>query len=231
MKSLNMKSLKLKKTELKLYNKKEIEKEINYDVVKSIAYKALKVASCNSRGVNMQALIICERYMNAKNDDWNDATQDVALACLENGYKINNKIVIKSHSFKLKNSQKKFNFISKISKKCIYRSINKLLNIALHSSKNISIDSYINEKQEYIEKVSYNEFLTNYSNSYDKKSIKKTSIDLNNLNLTNRQLEILKMYAKTGSIVQVAELLDISKQAVSKTINIIRKKLSEKVAI
>ena len=83
-----------------------------------------------------------------------------------------------------------------------------------------------------IERISYNEFLCNIDNCYTKNDLrKKISLNIDELNLTDRQIEILKMYTKTGSIVQVAELLGISKQAVSKTINIIRKKLSEKVAI
>lgn len=221
-----------KKEEIRIFNKKEGTKFIDYDAIKSIAYKALKVAACNNRGVNMQALIIAERYMNAKNDDWNDACQDVALACLENGYKMNDKLYIKRHSFILKNKVNKFDFISKISKKTIYRSINKLLNIALHTQKNISIDTYVNDNLEMIERVSYSEFVANLDNEYNSENIaKKTSINLNSLGLTQRQVEILQIYAKTNSLHQTAEILGVSYGFIRKTVNIIRNKISNKIAI
>lgn len=84
-----------------------------------------------------------------------------------------------------------------------------------------SYNDLVDEKNEYIETLSYKQFVLD-DTSY--KLTKKATFNLNTLNLTNRQTEVIKMYASLKSINKVAELLHISKQAVSKTINIIREK-------
>lgn len=79
------------------------------------------------------------------------------------------------------------------------------------------------EENEFIEVLSYNKYIVE-DTSY--KLVKKAKFNLDKLGLTNRQKEILQMYASLKSINKVAELLGISKQAVSKTINVIREKVN-----
>lgn len=214
--------VKLSKMVVKVNNKKERqEKAINYEAIKKISMKALKVVATNG---DKKALDILVYFKNYKMDDFEDLIQAVALAAIENGYKMNNKIIIKNHVFNLKKKINGFNFIGKVSKKNIYRVVRKeiyrMYNDDIHC---ISYNNYIDEKKEYIETISYNNFLCD-NNSY--KLEKKAKFNIESLGLTERQAEIIKMYASLKSINKVAEILGISKQAVSKTINIIRNKVN-----
>lgn len=218
-----MRSIKIsKKNNVKVINKKEIqEKNIDFEIIKKVAMKALKVVATNGDKKALDILVYFKTY---KTDDFEDLTQAVALSTMDNGYIMNNNIIIKKHVFNLKNKINGFNFIGKVSKKNIYRVVRKeiyrMYNDDIHC---ISYNNYIDEKKEYIETVSYNQFLCN-NNSY--KLEKKAKFNLESLGLTERQNEILKMYANLKSINKVAEILGISKQAVSKTINIIRNKVN-----
>lgn len=216
------KSVKLSKKNVKVINKKEgKEKSIDFEIIKKISMKSLKVVATNG---DKKALDILVYFKNYKTDDFEDLTQAVALSAMENGYIMNNNIIIKNHVFNLKNSKNGFAFIGKVSKKNIYRVVRKELyrmyNDEIHC---MSYNNYIDEKKEYIESISYNKFLCN-NNSY--KLEKKAKFNIENLGLTERQTEIIKMYANLKSINKVAEILGISKQAVSKTINIIRNKVN-----
>lgn len=217
-----MKNLKLSKKNVKVFNKKEgKEKSIDFEIIKKVAMKALKVVA--SQG-GKKALDILVYFKNYRADDFEDLVQAVALAAIENGYKMNNKIVIKNHVFTLKNKVNGFGFISKVCKKNIFKVANSVIyNIKREEIHCISYNNYIDDKKEYIETVSYNQFLCN-NNSY--KLEKKATFNIESLGLTERQNEILKMYANLNSINKVAEILGISKQAVSKTINIIRNKVN-----
>ena len=216
------KSVKLSKKNVKVINKKEgKEKSIDFEVIKKVSMKALKVVATNG---DKKALDILVYFKNYKTDDFEDLTQAVALASMENGYKMNNNIIIKNHVFTLKNKVNGFNFIGKVSKKNIYRVVRKeLYRLSKEEMHCISYNNYIDEKKEYIETISYNQFLCS-SNSYEME--KKATFNIESLGLTERQTEIIKMYANLKSINKVAEILRISKQAVSKTINIIRNKVN-----
>lgn len=218
-----MRSIKIsKKNNVKVINKKEIqEKNIDFEIIKKVAMKALKVVATNGDKKALDILVYFKTY---KTDDFEDLTQAVALSTMENGYMMNNNIIIKKHVFNLKNKINGFNFIGKVSKKNIYRVVRKeiyrMYNDDIHC---ISYNNYIDDKKEYIETVSYNQFLCN-NNSYELE--KKATFNIESLGLTERQTEIIKMYANLKSINKVAEILGISKQAVSKTINIIRNKVN-----
>lgn len=218
-----MRSIKIsKKNNVKVINKKEIqEKNIDFEIIKKVAMKALKVVATNGDKKALDILVYFKTY---KTDDFEDLTQAVALSTMDNGYIMNNNIIIKKHVFNLKNKINGFNFIGKVSKKNIYRVVRKeiyrMYNDDIHC---ISYNNYIDDKKEYIETVSYNQFLCN-NNSYELE--KKATFNIESLGLTERQTEIIKMYANLKSINKVAEILGISKQAVSKTINIIRNKVN-----
>lgn len=214
------KSVKLSKK--KVINKKERqEKLIDFEIIKKVAMKALKVVATNG---DKKALDILVYFKNYKVDDFEDLVQAVSLAAIENGYKMNNKIVIKNHVFTLKNKVNGFAFIGKVSKKNIYRVVRKeVYKLSKEEMHCMSYNNFIDDKKEYIETISYNNFLCE-NNSYTMK--KKATFNIESLGLTERQAEIIKMYASLKSINKVAEILEISKQAVSKTINIIRNKVN-----
>lgn len=216
------KSVKLSKKNVKIINKKERqEKLIDFEVIKKVAMKALKVVATNG---DKKALDILVYFKNYKMDDFEDLVQAVALAAMENGYKMNNKIVIKNHTFNLRNGKNGFSFIGKVSKKNIYKVVRKeVYKLSKEELHCMSYNNFIDDKKEYIESISYNQFLCN-NNSYTME--KKAKFNLESLGLTERQAEIIKMYASLKSINKVAEILGISKQAVSKTINIIRNKVN-----
>lgn len=216
------KNVKLSKKNVKVTNKKEgTEKTTDYEIIKKVAMKALKVVG--SQG-GKKALDILVYFKNYRVDDFEDLVQSVALANMENGYKMNDKIIIKSHVFNLKNKINGFDFISKISKKNIFKVANVVIyNIKKEEIHTISYNNYIDDKKEYFESISYNSFLV-HNNSYELE--KKATFNIESLGLTERQTEILKMYISLKSINKVAEILGISKQAVSKTINIIRNKVN-----
>lgn len=217
-----MKNLKLSKKNVKVVNKKERqEKSIDFEIIKKVSMKALKVVATNG---DKKALDILVYFKNYKTDDFEDLTQAVALSAMENGYIMNDNIIIKNHVFNLKNSKNGFAFIGKVSKKYIYRVVRKeIYRLSKDEIHCISYNNYIDDKKEYIESISYNQFLCN-NNSYELE--KKAKFNLESLGLTERQTEIIKMYASLKSINKVAEILGISKQAVSKTINIIRKRVN-----
>lgn len=217
-----MKNLKLSKKVVKVINKKERqEKSIDFEIIKKVSMKALKVVATSG---DKKALDILVYFKNYKMDDFEDLMQAVALSAMENGYIMNNNIIIKNHVFTLKNKVNGFNFIGKVSKKNIYRVVRKeIYRLSKDEIHCISYNNFIDEKKEYIETVSYNQFLCN-NNIYTMEE--KAKFNLESLGLTERQTEIIKMYASLKSINKVAEILGISKQAVSKTINVIRNKVN-----
>lgn len=217
-----MKDLKLSKKNVKVLNKKEgKEKLTDFEIIKRVAMKALKMVATNGDKKAIDILVYFKTY---KTDDFEDLIQAVALSSMENGYKFNDSIIIKNHTFNLKNKVNGFDFINKVNKKNIYRVVRKeLYRMSKEEMHTMSYNNYIDEKKEYIESISYNNFLCE-NNSY--KLEKKAKFNLESLGLTERQAEIIKMYVNLKSINKVAEILGISKQAVSKTINVIRNKVN-----
>lgn len=223
-----MKSLfnKVNREEMKVLNKKEGIKEIDYKVIEAVGFKALKVVM--SKG-NRYAMNIVERYFSDKKADFEDIIQEIVLAVLENGYIYKDKLTIKSHCFKLKEKRNNFKWISRTSKKVVFKNINKIFYRERKIVDTfISYNTYINEKEEYIEKLSYNKFITSYNNSYNKESFKKIGFKIDDLNLTERQKEVLNIYTKYNSYERVAEILGISRQAVNYCINSIKSKINKK---
>lgn len=216
------KSVKLSKKVVKVINKKERnEKSIDFEIIKKVAMKALKVVATNGDKKALDVLFYCKTK---KLDDFEDLVQEVALAIVENGYILKDSLVIKKHNFKLKKEVDGFSFITKVSKKNSYRVVRKAIyRLAKDEMHCYSYNVLGDEENEFIEVLSYNKYIVE-DTSY--KLTKKATFNLNALNLTNRQKEVLQMYASLKSINKVAELLGISKQAVSKTINVIREKVN-----
>ena len=117
--------MKISKKVVKVFNNKERqEKLIDFEVIKKVSMKALKVVA--SQG-GKKALDILVYFKNYRADDFEDLVQAVALAAIENGYKMNSKIIIKNHVFTLRNKINGFGFISKVCKKNIFKVANSVI--------------------------------------------------------------------------------------------------------
>lgn len=217
-----MKNVKLSKKNVKVVNKVEKRREdVDYTIINKVAMKALKVVATSGDKKALDVLFYCKTK---KLDDYEDLVQEVALAIVENGYILKDSLVIKKHSFKLKKEVDGFSFITKVSKKNSFKVVRKAIyRLAKEELNCYSYNVLADEENEFIEVLSYNKYIVD-DTSY--KLAKKAKFNLDELGLTNRQKEILQMYASLKSINKVAELLHISKQAVSKTINVIREKVN-----
>ena len=80
------------------------------------------------------------------------------------------------------------------------------------------------EENNALDKIAYINYIN--SNNY----VEKQSFDLENLELTDKQKEILNIYATTNSMQKTADFLGVSKSTVQTTIERLRKKLMIKSA-
>lgn len=80
------------------------------------------------------------------------------------------------------------------------------------------------EENNALDKIAYINYISN--NNY----VEKQSFDLENLELTDKQKEILNIYATTNSMSKTADFLRVSKSTVQTTIERLRKKLILKSA-
>ena len=109
-----------------------------------------------------------------------------------------------------------------ITKKC-YQLINKYMyNYKVDKIK--SVDIIINEDNSCnIDYNSYVEYIKNLDNYYETKEVVK-KFNLQDLKLTEKQLEILNVFSKIGTYGKTAEILGLAKSTVQVTIERIRKK-------
>lgn len=94
---------------------------------------------------------------------------------------------------------------------------------------NATVEIVVNEEEEEeennaIDKISYINYIS--SNNY----VEKQSFDIDELGLTEKQREILNIYATTNSMSKTAEFLGVSKSTVQTTIERLRRKLALKSA-
>ena len=93
---------------------------------------------------------------------------------------------------------------------------------------NATVEIVVNEEEEEennaIDKIAYINYIS--SNNY----VEKQSFDIDELNLTDKQKEILNIYATTNSMSKTAEFLGVSKSTVQTTIERLRRKLALKSA-
>lgn len=92
---------------------------------------------------------------------------------------------------------------------------------------NATVEIVINEEEEEnnaIDKIAYINYISN--NNY----IEKQSFNIDDLDLTDKQKEILNIYATTNSMSKTAEFLGVSKSTVQTTIERLRRKLALKSA-
>ena len=91
-----------------------------------------------------------------------------------------------------------------------------------------TVEIVVNEEEEEennaIDKIAYINYIS--SNNY----VEKQSFNIDDLDLTDKQKEILNIYATTNSMSKTAEFLGVSKSTVQTTIERLRRKLALKSA-
>lgn len=210
-----MKNIKgINKKQLKLVNKVMEKQEIKNGDLEAIARKGLSVIYSCSKNTNKYIIEILE---NKHNDTLEEIKQEIYINILENGYIINGFLNVKKCCFKVvKNNDTLILLDKKNAFRCINNYIYKRKKEQLHEMEIFTTE----EKQTNYDYISYMQYITKNENNY-----KKHRLNIEELGLTRRQKEILNIYATTQSICKVAELLGISKQAVSKTIKAIQNKV------
>lgn len=90
-----------------------------------------------------------------------------------------------------------------------------------------TVEIVVNEEEEEnnaLDKIAYINYIS--SNNY----VEKQSFNIDDLDLTDKQREILNIYATTNSMSKTAEFLGVSKSTVQTTIERLRRKLALKSA-
>ena len=200
---------------MKYYNK--VNKNINCEKIMSLcdkmSWKILKV--CYSKDSGNKFLI---EGLELKNDLIEELKATCYLAIFENGFSLDNKLYIKKRCFNLKNKMD-FKYLNK---KAVCSTLNYFKNKykKIEKNKEFSLEEESEENAKKLDKISYQLY---NSKIYEiKKNDRKISIEL--LGLTERQKEILLIYAKTKSYQKTADLLGIGKTTVLKTVQRIREK-------
>ena len=117
-----------------------------------------------------------------------------------------------------------------ITKEC-FKIVNKYLyNYKLKKAKNIEIVVNDSDNVSNLDKKSYLKYIVEEVNSI-KKVEQDKKINIEELNLTKKQIEILNIFSKMGSFGKTAEVLGISKSTVQVTIERIRKKAQKLIEV
>lgn len=113
-----------------------------------------------------------------------------------------------------------------ITKEC-YRVINKIL-YNYKKSKINNVEIIVNDENgsSNLDYSSYISYVKNNDYLYESENIKNKML-LKELDLTKKQLEILNIYAKLGSMQETADLLGVTKSTVQTTINRIKQKATK----
>ena len=201
---------------MKYFNKKGlknyIDNEVVFNVASKLSYKIIKVNYAKSGSKFLQNAI------ELKNDFIEELKNECILNMFQYGF-INNGILrIKKHTFKSK-SKKEFHFINK---KAVISELNSIIYKykKIEKLQHIEIDS--NDSIEELERQAY----YMYNNKiYEVTQKENNRINIDMLELTEKQKEVLLIYAKNTSYNKTAEILGIAKNTVATTIQRIRKKI------
>ena len=189
------------KKELKKENEKKVYKIGDKIGIEELEQVAAGVAIKGLKVIESSGNIWATRIIEGKDTDTlEDIKQTVILKLIENNYII--------------------------TKEC-YQVINKIL-YNYKKSKINNVEIVINEENgnsnldfnSYISYVKNNDYIMENENI-------KNKIALQELQLTQKQLEIIRIYAKLGSMQGTADILGVTKSTIQKTIERIREKTSK----
>lgn len=215
-----MKKLKLKKEEKKYKikkikfnaNDKEFTQELELTSAKILS-KTLNVIYSKS---SCQYVLDILHHKNI--EELHDLQQEVVLQILSNNFIYNNLIKIKNNYYRIKRNNQKL-IVLDLQRICRY--INSMIYHSRKNNENVIALDIIRQQEERTECVSC--YIVEHTEKTNK--IKKQMQSIAELRLTEKQKEILQMYANMRSTYRVADALNISRSAVDTTIRRIKNRI------
>lgn len=215
-----MKKLKLKKEE-KNYKIKKIKFNINdKDFTQELQVASAKILAktLNVIYAKSSSQYVLDILQHKNIEDLHDLQQEVSLMILSNNFMYNDIIKIKNNYYKIKRSKQELRVLD------LQRICRRINSIIYHTRKNkesiIALD-IIRQQEERTECISC--YIVEHTEKTNK--IKKQMQSIVELNLTEKQKEILQMYATMRSTYKVAEGLNISRSAVDTTLRRIKSRI------
>lgn len=193
-------------------NDKEFTQELESTSAKILA-KTLNVIYSKS---SSQYVLDILQHKNI--EDLCDLQQEVSLLILSNNYIYNNVIKIKNSYYRINRSKQELKVLDL---KRICRYINSMIYHTRQNNKNVIALDIIRQQEERTECVSC--YIVEHTEKTNK--IKKQMQSIAELKLTEKQKEILQMYANMRSTYRVAEALNISRSAVDTTLRRIKSRI------
>lgn len=151
-------------------------------------------------------------------EDLHDLQQEVSCMILSNNYIYNNVIKIKNNYYRIKRNRRELQVLD-LQRICRY--INSLIYHSRKNKENVIALDIIREQEERTECV--NCYIVEHTEKTNK--IKKQMQSIAELKLTEKQKEILQMYASMRSTYRVAEALNISRSTVDTTLRRIKSRI------
>lgn len=205
------KSYKIKKIKLNT-NDKELAQAIQVASSK-ILTKTLNIIYSKS---SSQYVLDILQYKNI--EDLQDLKQEISLLILSNNYIYNNVIKIKNSYYRINRSKQELKVLD-LQRICQY--INSIIYHKRKRNENVIALDIIRQQEERTECVSC--YIVEHTEKTN--TIKKQMQSIAELKLTDKQKEVLQMYANMRSTYRVAEALNISRSAVDTTLRRIKSRI------
>lgn len=206
-----IKNYKIKKIKFNA-NDKEFAQELQVASAK-ILTKTLNIIYSKS---SSQYVLDILQYKNI--EELHDLQQEVSLLILSNNYMYNNIIKIKNNYYRIKRNRRELKVLD-LQRICRY--INSTIYHKRKNNENVIALDIIREQEERTECVSC--YIVEHTEKTNK--IKKQMQSIAELKLTEKQKEILQMYATMRSTYRVAEALSISRSTVDTTLRRIKSRI------
>lgn len=215
-----MKKLKLNK-KIRSYKIKKIKFNVNDEkFAQAVQVASAKILSKTlnviySKSSNQYVLDILQH----KNiEELHDLQQEVVLQILSNNFIYNDLIKIKNNYYRIKRNRRELQVLD-LQRICRY--INSIIYHSRKNKENVIALDIIREQEERTECISC--YIVEHTEKTNK--IKKQMQSIADLKLTEKQKEILQMYANMRSTYKVADALNISRSTVDTTLRRIKSRI------
>lgn len=215
-----MEKLKLNK-KTRSYNIKKIKFNINdKEFTQELEVASAKILSKTLNVIysKSSSQYVLDILQHKNIEELHDLQQEVSLLILSNNYMYNNIIKIKNSYYRINRSKQELRVLD-VQRICRY--INSIIYHSRKNKENVIALDIIREQEERTECVSC--YIVEHTEKTNK--IKKQMQSIAELKLTEKQKEILQMYANMRSTYRVAEVLNISRSAVDTTIRRIKNRI------
>lgn len=206
-----IRSYKIKKIKFNA-NDKEFAQELELTSAKILS-KTLNVIYSKS---SSQYVLDILQHKNI--EELHDLQQEVVMKILKSNYMYNNTIKIKNNYYKIKRNRRELKVLD-LQRICRY--INSIIYHRRKNKENVIALDIIREQEERTECISC--YIVEHTEKTNK--IKKQMQSIAELKLTEKQKEILQMYATLRSTYRVAEALNISRSTVDTTLRRIKNRI------